>query len=262
MRRTSPTSGRRGGLVSLATAALVTGVSLLAGAAAAEARTVIFKDGNGASAKVTWDTSGGTLKYYGTVYDKQGDGHHARIFRVNDRTAPRLIAKATSGGHANFGSARKPFTTSLPAHFRVCTYERETSLTCTERFTDATGADGRPPGAYRKRSCSSRWIRQASTQGYGRGFVTSVWPTGQARKRGRNDDVQRQLWSDLQRCIDLAANANYGMDGDQLHMIKLQLDCHAQFGISPNRVTGGPTWDLEASSPKKSYTRLVFNRCH
>lgn len=121
----------------VALAAIAIGTTLIVGAPVAAARTVIFRDGVGASAQVTWDTSRGTLRYYGTVYDRKGDGRHARILRVNGRSAPRLIAKATYGGHTNFGSASNPFETSLPAHFRVCTYDRETRIACTEKFTDA-----------------------------------------------------------------------------------------------------------------------------
>jgi Prokaryotic phospholipase A2 len=100
-------------------------------------RTVVFKDGVGASAQVTWDTSGGTLKYYGTVYDKKRDGRHARIYRVNDRSAPRLIASATRGRHKSFGSSRNPLETSLPAHFRVCTHEQDRQIACSDKFEDA-----------------------------------------------------------------------------------------------------------------------------
>jgi Prokaryotic phospholipase A2 len=114
-------------------------------------RTVVLEAKNpdtnevGASARVTWAirsgrTSGGTLRtfeYYGTVYDKKGDGHHARIFRVNDRSAPWEIAKAASGDSTSFGSKSDPLETSLPAHFRVCIYENDSSIACTDKFRNA-----------------------------------------------------------------------------------------------------------------------------
>lgn len=86
-----------------------------------------------------------TLKYYGTVYDKKGDGHHARIFRVNDRSAPWEIDKATSGDSTGFRSKSDPLETSLPAHFRVCIYEKDTSIACIDKFRDAGVPDDEEP---------------------------------------------------------------------------------------------------------------------
>jgi hypothetical protein len=253
MRSPTPAYG-----LGLAIAALAMGAALLAGAPAAEARTAIFKDGLGASARVTWDTSGGTLKYYGTVYDAKGDGYHARIFRDNDRSTRRLIASAKSGGRTNFGSPARPLETSLPAHFIVCTYNEETSLRCTDKFTYADGQGD--PSRHRRWSCNGPWTTKASTEGWGRGFVISVWPTWRARAIGHRRDFQRRMWQDVQECANFRRNNNFGMNADQLHMMKLQLDCHAQFGKAP--FLGGPTWDLEASTPKMSYRALQKARCN
>jgi hypothetical protein len=114
-------------------------------------RTVAFEvkdpDTNqvGASARVTWairsrSTSGGTLRtlqYYGTVYDRKADGHHARIFRVGSGSIRFEIAKASSGNSTSFGSKSDPIETSLPSHFYVCIYEGDSSIACTDRFRDA-----------------------------------------------------------------------------------------------------------------------------
>jgi hypothetical protein len=252
MRSTTPTR-RLNPLAGLAIAALAAGVLLIAGAAAAEARTVIFKDGLGASAQVTWDTSGGTLKYYGTVFDKKGDGYSAKIFRVNGRSAPREIATATFGGRKDFGSAGRPLQTSLPAHFRVCTYNRDAQIRCTERFSDAAAPNLR---RHRYWKCNSPWTKKVSTEGWASGLVMSVFPTRSARREGRSGNVQRQLWQDVQRCVNLTGNASFGMNGDQIHMMRLQLDCHAFYGLT--RHAGGPTWDLEANTRKMSRRRLFF----
>jgi hypothetical protein len=237
-------------------------------------RTVVFEakdpDTNevGASARVTWTIrsrsrpGGGTLRtleYYGTVSDKKGDGHHARIFRTGGSTRFE-IATARSGNSTSFGSKSDPIETSLPSYFSVCLYEADSSIACTDRFRDAV----RPQGARRRWKCNSDWMRRVSTVGRGRRFVAHIAPTGKARWEGHRRAAQRDMWRAFGVCVRLGRNDNFGMNGDQLHMLRLQLDCHAWAANwdkrtgGTNLVSGGPTWDLEANTPKMSARRLYW----
>jgi hypothetical protein len=238
-------------------------------------RTVVFEakdpDTNevGASARVTWAIrarsrpGGGTLRtlqYYGTVSDRKGDGHHARIFRVGGGSIRFEIATASSGNSTSFGSKSDPIETSLPSHFSACLYEQDSSIACTDRFRDAV----RPQGARRPWKCTSDWMRRVSTVGRGRRFVAHIAPTGKARWEGHRRAAQRDMWRAFEVCVRLGRNDNFGMNADQLHMLRLQLDCHAWAANwdkrtgGTNLVSGGPTWDLEANTPKMSAKRLYW----
>jgi hypothetical protein len=240
-------------------------------------RTVFFEakdpDTNavGAWARVSWairssSTPGGgtlrTLEYYGTVYDMKGDGHHARILRVNDRSGRWEIAKATSGNSTGFGSKSDPLETSLPSHFSVCIYEEDSSIACTDKFRDAVRPRGRKQGARLRWNCDSPWMDRVSTVGWGRGFVAHIAPTESARREGDRRAAQRGMWRDFELCVRLRRYYSFGMNGDQLHMLRLQLNCHAWFAAWDKRtggsglLGGGPTWDLEANTPKMSAEQL------
>jgi hypothetical protein len=244
-------------------------------------RTVVFEaedpDTNevGASARVTWavrsrGTSGGTvrtLEYYGTVYDKKGDGHHARIFRTGGSTRFE-IATARSGNSTGFGSKSDPLEASLPSHFSVCIYAEDASIACTDKFRDTVRPRGRKQGARLRWNCHSPWMDRVSTEGWGRGFVAHIAPTESARREGHRASAQRDMWRAFALCVRLRRYHSFGMNGDQLHMLRLQLDCHAWFASWDKRtggsglLGGGPTWDLEANTPKMPAEQLYLEeRC-
>lgn len=113
------------GLVAISVAAIS-----LAIASVAEARTIYFRDGLGASAKVTYNVVGQRVDFTGTLWDKPGDGYHARIYGYTN--GERFgIRKATGGAARNF---RK--SSPVKTYFKVCTYDRNVMLKCTTRFTD------------------------------------------------------------------------------------------------------------------------------
>jgi hypothetical protein len=117
----------RAALLGVAAVAMV--AISLAAASAAEARTIYFRDGLGASAKVTYNVVGQRVDFSGTLWDKKGDGYHARIYGYTN--GERFgIRKATSGRARAFRGA-----SPVKTHFRVCTYDRNVPLKCTERFT-------------------------------------------------------------------------------------------------------------------------------
>ena len=116
-------------LLGFAAVAMV--VTLLATASTADAakRTIYFRDGLGASAKVTYNVVGKRVDFSGTLFDAKGDGHHARIYGyTNGRRFG--IKKATGGASRAFNGA-----SPVKTHFEVCTYERNVPLRCTTRFT-------------------------------------------------------------------------------------------------------------------------------
>ena len=118
----------RAALLGLAAIAMV--AISLATASAAEARTIYFRDGLGASAKVTYNVVGQRVNFSGTLWDKPGDGYHARIYGYTN--GERFgIRKATGGAARNFKSA-----SPVKTYFKVCTYDRNVMLKCTTRFTD------------------------------------------------------------------------------------------------------------------------------
>jgi hypothetical protein len=117
-------------LMCFATAALVTGTLLAAGAPSARADGLMyFRDGVGASARVTTSTSGGMVKYKGRIWDRKGDGWHAGIYGYS-LGHPFRIRKAARGRSRTF-SGEVP----APLFFEVCTYNRNTEITCTRRWT-------------------------------------------------------------------------------------------------------------------------------
>jgi hypothetical protein len=117
-------------LLCFAAAALVSGAFLAAGAPSAEADGLMyFRDGVGASARVTTSTSGGMVKYKGRIWDRPGDGWHARIYGYS-LGHPFGIRKATRGSSRTF-SGEVP----APLFFEVCTYNRDTEIKCTRRWT-------------------------------------------------------------------------------------------------------------------------------
>jgi hypothetical protein len=98
-------------------------------AADAAAKTIYFRDGLGASAKVTYRVIGKRVSFKGRLWDKQGDGYHARIYGyTNGRRFG--IRKATRGRSRAFRSA-----SPVRTHFEVCTYQRNVPLRCTTRWT-------------------------------------------------------------------------------------------------------------------------------
>jgi hypothetical protein len=112
----------------LMTSALVA-ATLLATAGAAEARTIYFRDGLGASAKVTYSIAGKRVSFTGTLWDAKGDGYHARIYGVTN--GRRFGIRKAAGGHARAFRGASPVKT----YFEVCTYDRNVPLRCTTRFT-------------------------------------------------------------------------------------------------------------------------------
>jgi hypothetical protein len=240
-------------------------------------RTVSFKakdpDTNrvGASAQVTWmirsrSRPGGgtlqTLEYYGTVTDTRGR-RYARIFRTGAGSTRFEIATARSGNSTSFGSRRNPIETSLPSHFSLCIYEGDSPVACTDRFSDAV----RLGPARQRWKCNSDWMSRMNTVGRGRDFVAHIVPTGKARWEGNKSSAQRDMWRAFEVCVRLGRHDNFGMNADQLHMLRLQLDCHAWYaaidkrGGGTNLVSGGPTWDLEANTPKMSRSKLFRTTC-
>jgi hypothetical protein len=81
------------------------------------------------SARVTTSTSGGMVKHKGRIWDRKGDGWHARIYGYS-LGHPFGIRKATRGSSRTF-SGEVP----APLFFEVCTYNRNTEITCTRRWT-------------------------------------------------------------------------------------------------------------------------------
>ncbi len=119
----------RSALLGFAAVAMV--VTLLATASTADAakRTIVFRDGLGASAKVTYNVIGKRVTFSGTLFDRKGDGYHARIYGYTN--GHRFgIRKATGGDPRAFSGA-----SPLKTHFEVCTYDRNVPLRCTTRFT-------------------------------------------------------------------------------------------------------------------------------
>jgi len=88
-----------------------------------------LQTGVGASAKVHWRKSGGYVTYKGRIWDRKGDGWHARIYGYS-LGHPFPIRKATRGRSRTF-SGKVP----APAFFEVCTYDRSTEVACTRKWT-------------------------------------------------------------------------------------------------------------------------------
>ena len=119
----------RAALLCFAATALVFTALAAAGAADAAAKTIYFRDGLGASAKVTYTIVGKRVNFHGRLWDAAGDGHHARIYGyTNGRKFG--IRKATGGNSRKFRSA-----SPVKTHFEVCTYERNVPLRCTTKWT-------------------------------------------------------------------------------------------------------------------------------
>ena len=136
--------------------------------------------------------------------------------------------------------------------------------------------------AYRRRSCDSRWMTRASTQGGGSDFVASMWPTRRARLetvatwfasgvapdpdaatthavlRSMNR-VWRSMWRDLQHCLGFASNRNFALRARHRRSLYQQLACHALYAVH-EQVGGGPTWDLEASQLEVSWSKIYNPR--
>ena len=112
-------------------ATIATVFVLLATASAADAaeRTIEVRDGLGASARVTYQVIGQRVEFAGRLWDKQGDGYHARIYGItNGRRFG--IRKVGSGESRKFRGA-----SPVKTHFEVCTYDRNVTLRCTTKFT-------------------------------------------------------------------------------------------------------------------------------
>jgi hypothetical protein len=117
-------------LMCFAAAALVACAFLGTAAPSAEADGFMyFRDGVGASARVTTSTSGGMVKYKGRIWDRKGDGWHARIYGYS-LGHPFGIRKATHGSSRTF-SGEVP----APLFFEVCTFNGSTEITCTRKWT-------------------------------------------------------------------------------------------------------------------------------
>jgi hypothetical protein len=111
------------------TALLGLALFAVAGTADAAARTIDFRDGLGASAEVTYDVVGKSVTYRGTLWDRKGDGYHARIYGVTNGRRFGIM-KATHGAARTFLGA-----SPLPTYFEVCTYDVNVPLRCTTKFT-------------------------------------------------------------------------------------------------------------------------------
>ena len=121
----------RTAVATVAALALVCAALATAGAPSAEAANglMYFRDGVGGSAKVYWRKSGGRVKYKGRIWDRKGDGWHARIYGYS-LGHPFPIRKATRGRSRTF-SGEVP----APVFFEVCTSDRSTEVTCPRRCT-------------------------------------------------------------------------------------------------------------------------------
>jgi hypothetical protein len=119
-------------LLGLTACAVLFAVLLIAGAPPAQAKgPMYFRDGVGASAKVYWrNLLGGRVEYWGRLWDKKGDGRHARIYRYSNGS-PLLLRRATFGGYSDFSGS-----TIAPVHFRVCTFKGNVMIRCTWTATD------------------------------------------------------------------------------------------------------------------------------
>jgi hypothetical protein len=124
-------SFRRALVAGVAALALVCAALATTGAPSADAANglMYFRDGVGASAKVKWSNNGGSVKYNGRIWDRKGDGWHARIYGYS-LGQPFPIRKATHGRSRTF-SGEAP----APLFFEVCTYDRSTEVECTRRWT-------------------------------------------------------------------------------------------------------------------------------
>jgi hypothetical protein len=115
----------------VAALALVCAALATAGAPSADARSglMYFRDGVGASAKVYFRERAGTVKYKGRIWDRKGDGWHARIYGYS-------LGHAFGIRKATFGRSRT-FSGEVPApvFFEVCTFDGSTKVTCTRRWT-------------------------------------------------------------------------------------------------------------------------------
>jgi hypothetical protein len=69
------------------------------------------------------------VKFKGRIWDREGDGWHARIYGYS-LGQPFGIRKATNGQSRTF-SGEVP----APLFFEVCTYDGSTQVTCTRRWT-------------------------------------------------------------------------------------------------------------------------------
>jgi hypothetical protein len=106
-----------------------TAVVFTAAATDAAGKTIYFRDGLGASARVTYTVVGQRVNFHGRLWDADNDGHHARIYGyTNGRRFG--IRKATGGSSRTFRSA-----SPVRTHFEVCTYERNVPLRCTTKWT-------------------------------------------------------------------------------------------------------------------------------
>jgi hypothetical protein len=112
--------------------AAVAALALLAtvSAANAAARTIYFRDGLGASAKVTYNVVGQSVHFSGTLWDKKGDGYHARIYGYTN--GERFGIRKAVRGQARAFKGASPVKT----YFKVCTYDRNVPLRCTTKFTN------------------------------------------------------------------------------------------------------------------------------
>ena len=112
----------RAALLCFAATALVFTALATASPADAAKRTIYFRDGLGASARVTYNIVGKRVNFKGRLWDARGDGYHARIYGVtNGRRFG--IRKATRGRSPKFRGASPTRT-----HFEVCTCQRNVPL--------------------------------------------------------------------------------------------------------------------------------------
>jgi hypothetical protein len=107
----------------------VTATLAVTGTASAAARTMYFRDGLGASARVTYHVAGKSVHYSGVLWDKKGDGYNARIYGVSSGREFGIRRSVLGRARAFRGAS------PLPTYFRVCTYDRNVPLRCTTRWT-------------------------------------------------------------------------------------------------------------------------------
>jgi len=121
--------------------------------------------------------------------------------------------------------------------------------------------------------CESDWMTQASAEGVGYGFSTSIWPSWRARRLATipawlwpDDafpDFLRPMWDDLKRCLKFSSNRNFGLNSIEMTSLKKQLACHAYHGIVGLPFLGGNSWDLEARRTMPSWSEVydIRKRC-
>ena len=128
IRRTSFSA--RAALLCLAAIALVCTELATASTADAAERTIYFRDGLGASARVTFHKVVGKRVDFGEALGRQGRSHARPDLRLHERPQVR-----DPQGHARPLAQVSASASPVRTHFEVCTYKRNVPLRCTTRWT-------------------------------------------------------------------------------------------------------------------------------